>query len=249
MIMMVMSKKKLKKIIFTILAIVIAICTSVYVYNKINQKPAFEMIDQAKIPYTQGTKESSGYVALTCNVDLGWESEYVESILDTLEKEKVNITFNVTGKWAEKNEDLLLKIKSKGHEIGNHGYEHLDYEKLTYEQNYEQIEKSKKIIEEKINEETKFFQAPAGAFGEPTIKAASELGYISFKWDIDTIDWKYRDQPDVIINRVKNKEIVDGSIILMHPTNATTQCIADIIKIIRQEGFEAGRLSDVFVVE
>ena len=49
-----------------------------------------------------------------------------------MKKEDVKITFNVTGRWAEKNQEMLLKIKSEGHEIVNHGHIHLDYENLSY---------------------------------------------------------------------------------------------------------------------
>lgn len=53
-------------------------------------KPTFELFDQANLPYTQGTK-NSGYVALTCNVDLGWETEYVQGILDVLKKKMLKL--------------------------------------------------------------------------------------------------------------------------------------------------------------
>lgn len=78
------------------------------------------------------------------------------------------------------------------------------------------------------------------------MKAANELGYTSIKWDIDTIDWKYREEPEVIIERVKKKDMQNNSIVLMHPTKATTQCIDDIIQIIRDNGLKPGKLSDIF---
>ena len=249
MIMMVLNKNKLKKILIFLLIILFIGGGIVFTIKKNESIPSINILDLAKAPYTQGTKKNSGYVALTCNVDLGWENEYVISILETLKKEKVHITFNVTGKWAEKNKDLLLRIKNEGHEIGNHGYKHLDYATLSYDENYNQISTSKKIIEDALGEKTKFFQAPAGSFGTNTVKAAESLNYICFKWDVDTIDWQDRYNPEKIIERVKNKNIVDGSIILMHPTDATTKCLDDIIEIIRQKNLKPGRLSDVFIVD
>lgn len=249
MIMMVLNKNKLKKILIFLLIILFIGGGIVFTIKKNESIPSINILDLAKAPYTQGTKKNSGYVALTCNVDLGWEDEYVISILETLKKEKVHITFNVTGKWAEKNKDLLLRIKNEGHEIGNHGYKHLDYATLSYDENYNQISTSKKIIEDALGEKTKFFQAPAGSFGTNTVKAAESLNYICFKWDVDTIDWQDRYNPEKIIERVKNKNIVDGSIILMHPTDATTKCLDDIIEIIIQKNLKPGRLSDVFIVD
>lgn len=246
MIVMVLNKSKLKKIIVGVLVSIAFLSGAIFFMSNKGTKPAFELFDQANIPYTKGTKQNSGYVALTCNVDLGWETEYVQGILDVLKKEDVKITFNVTGRWAEKNPEMLLKLKSEGHEIGNHGHRHLDYAKLSYEENLEQIKTSKKIIEDIIKDETKFFQAPAGSFGEGTMKAANELGYTSIKWDVDTIDWNNRKEPEVIIQRVSKKEIKDGSIVLMHPTYATTQCLDDIIQIIRDRGLKPGMLSDIF---
>ena len=246
MIVMVLNKSKLKKIIVGVLVAISFLSGAIFFMSNKGTKPAFELFDQANIPYTKGTKQNSGYVALTCNVDLGWETEYVQGILDVLKKEDVKITFNVTGRWAEKNPEMLLKLKSEGHEIGNHGHRHLDYAKLSYEENLEQIKTSKKIIEDIIKDETKFFQAPAGSFGEGTMKAANELGYTSIKWDVDTIDCNNRKEPEVIIQRVSKKEIKDGSIVLMHPTYATTQCLDDIIQIIRDRGLKPGMLSDIF---
>ena len=202
MIMMVLNKSKLKKIIMLVLVVVALLSSAIFFMKNKDTKSTFEFMDQANIPYTQGTKQNSGYVALTCNVDLGWETEYVQGILDVLKKEDVKITFNVTGRWAEKNQEMLLKLKSEGHEIGN--------------------------------------------LGEGTMKAANELGYTSIKWDVDTIDWNNRKEPDVIIERVKKKDIKDGSIVLMHPTYATTQCLDDIIQIIRDKGLKPGMLSDIF---
>ena len=249
MIMMVLNKGKLKKIIIFILILLLILGGIVFTVKRNEATPSINILDLAKAPYTQGTKKNSGYVALTCNIDLGWEDEYVISILETLKKENVHITFNVTGKWAENKKDLLMKIKNEGHEIGNHGYKHLDYATLSYDDNYKQISTSKKIIEEALGEETKFFQAPSGSFGSDTVKAAESLNYICFKWDVDTIDWQDKDNPQRIIERIKNKDIVDGSIVLMHPTNATTKCLDDIIQIIRDKNLKPGRLSDVFVVD
>jgi peptidoglycan/xylan/chitin deacetylase (PgdA/CDA1 family) len=243
--MMVLTKRKLKKIISVILAIMIIIAGSVVLLSK-NTQEVFNLMVGAQLPYERGDKKDSGYVALTCNIDLGWETEYVDKILAALEKENTKITFTVTGKWAEKNKDELLKIQAAGHEIGNHGYQHLDYANLSYEDNIKQISTSQKIIDDIIGQETKFFQAPAGAFGPDTVKAAKSLGYIPFKWDADTIDWKYRNQPQVIVDRIKGKDLKSGSIILMHPTAATSEAIDDIINIVRDKGLNAGRLSDVF---
>lgn len=247
MVLMVISKSKIKKIIIFILLISFIIGTIAYILKNKTQD-TMNLLDLANNnqPYTMGTAKESGHVAITCNVDLGWEDEYIQKILEVLENENVKITFAVTGKWAENKKDLLLKIKSNGHEIANHGYQHLNYDTLSYDENLNQINKSKQIIDTITNQKSRFFQAPSGAFGEETIKAANSLGYICYKWDVDTIDWMDKENPDKIIQRIKKKKIKEGSIILMHPTKATTLCLDEIISIIRTKGYIPGKLSDVF---
>ena len=93
MIMMVLNKNKLKKILIFLLIILFIGGGIVFTIKKNESIPSINILDLAKAPYTQGTKKNSGYVALTCNVDLGWETEYVQGILDVLKKEDVKRLF------------------------------------------------------------------------------------------------------------------------------------------------------------
>ena len=84
MIMMVLNKGKLKKILIFILIILVIVAGLTFTLKRNQSTPSINILDLAKEPYNQGTKENSGYVALTCNVDLGWEDEYVISILEAV---------------------------------------------------------------------------------------------------------------------------------------------------------------------
>ncbi|WP_099187173.1 polysaccharide deacetylase family protein [Tepidibacter mesophilus] len=229
--------KKKKVITLTLIILAIGIMSIITNYS-------ITCFDNKQEPFYKGDKENSNHVAITCNVD--WGNEYIDSMLKTLKEENVKITFMVTGRWADKYPDILMKIKSDGHEIGNHGYKHTDYSKLDYQSNYDEIKKSKNIIDNIINEDTKFFEPPSGYYSENTVKAAFDLNYIPVKWTLDTIDWKYKDNPEEIVNRIKSKGVEESGIILMHPTEATSQSLKSIIETVRNSGYEVGRLSDIF---
>ncbi|WP_338368206.1 polysaccharide deacetylase family protein, partial [Enterococcus faecium] len=47
-------------------------------------------------------------------------------IINVLKKHKVKATFFLTGKWVEKFPFYAKQIAAEGHEMGNHGYSHLD---------------------------------------------------------------------------------------------------------------------------
>lgn len=192
-------------------------------------------------PYYQGEKDLK-IVAFACNID--WGSEYLDDFLEIFKENQVKITFFPTGKWAEKNQDLLKKLSDHDHEIGNHGFNHLDYENLDYNQNYEEIKKSDSIISEIVNKELVYFAPPSGSFNDYTLKAAEELGYKTILWSIDTIDWRQDSTSDVILNRMKGK-LHNSAIILMHPTEETRKALPELINYIKSEGYKVGRISDV----
>lgn len=173
-------------------------------------------------------------VAFTCNVD--WGNEYIESMLEVMEKENIITTFFITGRWAAKYPELTAAIAGRGHIIGNHGYSHQDHSRLNYEQNMQDIGRTQDVLVSIIGYKPKYFAPPSGAFNNDTLKAAGDLGCKVILWSIDTIDWK-RDGTDKIIKRVFNK-LHNGGIILMHPTDQTAEALPLIIEEIRNRGYE-----------
>ena len=69
-----------------------------------------------------GNKEKNN-ISLMINVY--WGEEYLTDMLNVLDENDVKCTFFVGGSWAAKNNDILLEISKRGHEIGNHGYFHI----------------------------------------------------------------------------------------------------------------------------
>ncbi|MDR7869951.1 MAG: polysaccharide deacetylase family protein [Tissierellaceae bacterium] len=191
--------------------------------------------------YYQG-KVDEKIVALTCNID--WGNEYIDDMLNILKDSNIKITFFPTGRWAENNRDILLKIYREGHEIGNHGYKHLDYDKLDYKGNFEQINAAHSIIEEIIQDSPKYFAPPSGAFNESTIKAADDLGYKTILWSVDTIDWRKDSFKDIIVKRVIDN-IHNSAIVLMHPTAETNKALPEIIEFLFKNGYKIGTISDI----
>lgn len=190
--------------------------------------------------YYKGTKEEK-IMAFACNVD--WGNECIPHMLQIFDNYEIKITFFPTGRWAEKNPELLKKIFEKGHEIGNHGYFHKDYNLLNYEDNRKEIEKADIIITEIIGTKAKYFAPPSGAYNNDTIKAAKDLGYKIIMWSIDTIDWNTKDYTK-ILERV-NKKIHNGAIILMHPTESTVKALPIMINDLIKNNYKIVPVSEV----
>ncbi len=226
-----------KKVVYTcIIVIMIIILTLLYInfYNRAEETFKMDI-------YYKGNIDDE-IVAFVCNVD--WGNEYIPSMLKIFKDNNISITFFVTGRWAEKNPELLKKIYEYGHEIGNHGYKHIDYDKLSYEANKEEIIKAHNAINQIIKEEPKYFAPPSGAYNDNTIRAAKDLNYDIIMWSIDTIDWREDSNKQKIIDRI-NSKIHNSAIILMHPTEETVKALPDIIKLLYNKGYKIGRVRDI----
>lgn len=186
-------------------------------------------------------KADSKKIAFACNVY--WGNEVLPRMLEIFDKNNITITFFVGGSWAEKYPDLLKLIYEKGHEIGNHGYKHLNHKNLTLEQNKEEITKAEKAIEKVLKIKTKLFAPPYGEYNKQTLEAAKELGYHTIIWTIDTIDWKEPGK-EYIIKKV-NKNAKNGAIVLMHPKEDTIKALPELIAKLQEKGFKITSVSDV----
>lgn len=161
-------------------------------------------------------------------VNVYWGNEYLVQMLDTFKKYDIKTTFFVGGSWAKANPDLLKRIFDEGHEIGSHGYNHKDHDKLSYEQNFKEIKMCHDEVFSQIGVKMSLFAPPSGAYNKNTIKAATDLGYHTIMWTRDTIDWRDKDE-NLIYNRAVTN-MRGGDLILMHPTACTAGALKGIIE-------------------
>ena len=75
--------------------------------------------------------------------------------------------------------DYLLNLDQNYFEFATHGYEHILFKGLTYEEQYSLIENGTKIIEETLNLKPYTFVPPYGASDTNTTLVLKELGYHS----------------------------------------------------------------------
>ena len=195
------------------------------------------MQDALRVYYNGNTNNKN--VSLMFNVY--WGNEYLTPILNILKEEGIKTTFFVGGVWVDKYPELLLDIVADEHEIGNHGYFHKSHDELNYQQNQDEIFNNHKLVKQLINVDMNLFAPPSGAFNETTLQVAKNLGYSVIMWTKDTVDWRDADA-DIIYNRAI-KNLKNGDLILMHPTKATATALPNVIKQIKQNGYNIVNVS------
>jgi probable sporulation protein (polysaccharide deacetylase family) len=191
-------------------------------------------------PYYSGVTEDKK-AALKINV--AWGEDHIPQMLEVLDDHEVKATFFFLGKWVEKFPELTKRIQEEGHEIANHGYEHVHPKQLSKEEIMGLIKKNEEIIKEVTGQKTNLFAPPYGEVNETITEAADEIGYTTIMWSADTIDWQ-RPDPEVIKERVLTK-IEPGGIVLMHPTEPTAQALPQIISELREKDYELVTVSQL----
>lgn len=215
-------KLKYFRIISNFVIVIMLVCLLGYVGSS-SYEYAFSYQNEDVI--YNGNRDSNN-IALMFNVY--WGTEYLNDILDVLDKYNVKCTFFVGGQWVEKESELLKKIYKKGHEIGNHGYLHKDQEYLDYSQNYDEIFVNHQLVKTNIDIDMNLFAPPSGSFNKSTIRACKDLGYSFIMWSKDTIDWRDKDA-NLIYFRATNN-VIGGELILAHPTEMTLKALPLILE-------------------
>lgn len=208
-----------------------------YIFKEV--EPKIKLNDLGPYPIYRGNPNKK-MISLMINV--AWGNEYIELILNTLERENVKATFFLDGSWLKKYPDVAKQIQAGGHEMSNHAYTHPDMKMLSREAQYNQITKTESLLKSTLNVKNKWFAPPSGSFNQATVQIAEEQGLKTVLWTIDTIDWQ-KPSADTVLRRISAK-LEPGALILMHPTSSTRDAIGGIIAIAKARGYSIGTVSE-----
>ena len=140
---LVFNKEKIFAYLVSVITVVVLFFVANSIYNN-NESISTSAGVNSNLPiYNVETDKNK--VSLTINC--AWNADDIDSILETLEKENVKVTFFMVGDWVDKFPDAVKKISEAGHEIGSHSNTHPHVTKLSYEENVKEIEESSKKTE------------------------------------------------------------------------------------------------------
>ena len=232
-----------KQKIVTYFVSVLAVLVLFFVAGNIKEEKVVETVSGSEklLPiYNVETEENK--IAFTMNC--AWNADDIDSILETLEKNNVKITFFMVGEWIDKYQEAAKKIYEAGHEIANHSDTHKHVNNLSYEENVEEIKKANEKIKNITGKENILYRAPYGEYNNTVVKAAKENGYIPIQWNLDTLD--YTGLTGEEMWKRLDKKLKNGDIILSHNGTAHTADSLDmLIKNIKKKGFEIVKVSDL----
>ncbi|MDO4692475.1 MAG: polysaccharide deacetylase family protein [Porphyromonadaceae bacterium] len=190
----------------------------------------------------EGTREdynpSAPRVALT--FDDG-PSVYTSRLLDILKQEGVKATFFVLGKSAAVQKQTMKRMAEEGHNIGNHSYDHKNFAKISLDEARRQIERTDEIVSEVAGLKPSYFRFPYGAYTQDKL---SLVGRPIISWNVDPLDWKYKDADRVAEEMSKARA---NAIILAHDIHkSTVEAIPQVIRNLKAKGYNIVTLDELF---
>jgi peptidoglycan/xylan/chitin deacetylase (PgdA/CDA1 family) len=176
-------------------------------------------------------------------------------------------TFFMVGKFASDLPDILPQVKSLGHLIGNHSYDHPSL--IEYSQNggdvVSQIARTDGLIRHWVDAPVVFVRPPyfawntevASALNANLTASLSHVGPVG--WDIDGSDWTcWRDKripEECAANYIQQVETQRRGIVIMHDctadmdvvrlANRTFEMVQLLVPQLRERGYQFVRLDAV----
>ena len=183
--------------------------------------------------------------------DAGYENGCTEKILDVLKAQQVKAAFFLVGNYIEKNADLVRRMVSEGHTVGNHTMHHYDMSKLTTREAFaKELTDLENLYQETVGEPMpKFYRPPQGIYSAENLQMAKDLGYKTVFWSLAYVDWNNDAQPtkeEAFAKLLPRTH--PGAVVLLHSTSSTNaQILEELIETWKAEGYEFGTVEELFV--
>lgn len=184
--------------------------------------------------------EGSREILLT--FDGGSNANSTPAILDTLKAERVRATFFLTGEYMQRYPELVRRIASEGHVVGNHTFSHPHLTTFSFNGRHSTLSG---VTEEFLRSQLArtndlfkliagramdpYWRAPFGEINRQILRWGRDAGYTHVFWTpyLDTMDWvpspgepMFRTPQQILAHilaqEAKRSGGVDGGIVLMH---------------------------------
>jgi len=152
-------------------------------------------------------------------------------VLEILGRHHIKAVFFCNGKMAEKHPELIELIKSSGHTVGNHGYDHPDGWRTRKNDYTDNVAKASDLTSSYL------FRPPYGRITLSQFRSLSQK-YIIVFWDLMPHDYDDR-LTSVKILTILRRRIRSGSVIVLHDRKSSSvlKFLEDFINEARGMGY------------
>lgn len=135
-------------------------------------------------------------IALT--FDDGPDPVYTPKILDELSKNHVPASFFEIGKEVVKYPQISKRIASEGHVVGNHTFDHVDFDFVGTDRGTQEINQTQRVIQAATGYRTSFLRLPYAGNDPQSLRdntlgllKSQQAGYVMASYSFDSNDWQF----------------------------------------------------------
>ena len=178
--------------------------------------------------------------------DAAWGNEDTAEILEILKRQEVRATFFMTGGWVEAYPEDVKAILQAGHDLGNHGENHLNMSRLSDTEKKEELMSVHKRVKELTGYEMNLFRPPYGDYDNAVVNTAKKCSYFTVQWDVDSLDWRDYGVDSIIQTVTGHEHLGSGSIILCHNgAKYTAEALEEMIVKLKEKGYSFVPVSEL----
>jgi peptidoglycan/xylan/chitin deacetylase (PgdA/CDA1 family) len=164
---------------------------------------------------------------LVLTFDDGPDRRHTPALLEVLAQWGAPATFFLTGSQVPGCEDLVREAVDQGHQVGTHGFDHVDMTTLGEEELREQLETSCAVIAAASGQEVKLLRPPYGKVNEQVLRVAAGLGLDVVLWSVEGGDWEPV-SASTVAQRVLDVAVA-GDVVLLHDGRKDHLLTAEVV--------------------
>lgn len=144
-------------------------------------------------------------------------------LLDILAKHEIRGMFFVVGRLLATAEGkaIVRRAQADGHMVGNHTYTHPNLRGMPKDKVRDELKRTHDLICECAGG-CRYFRPPYGASSADVSEVLQELGYAPVLWNVDTLDWKLKQDGAWVENGMQQIKGREDCIVLMHDIHKST---------------------------
>ena len=176
---------------------------------------------------------------MTLTIDDGPHSELTPRILDGLQEIDAPGTFFVEGGLAERQPDLVRRMRDEGHEVGNHTWAHLPLV-TGCGAPVREISRTEELLARLAPGSLRVIRPPFGMVGPGGAGAIKRCGLLPIYWSVLPADWDPLTAEE--LQRRVLEHVHPGAVIVLHggrkAQTGAAGAIRGLVTELRQRGFE-----------
>lgn len=186
-------------------------------------------------------------VALT--FDDGPDPQRTPAVLDLLARQGVRATFFVVGARAEAHPELVRRMATEGHVVGNHSYTHSwRFPLRSLGRTVEELRRTGEVLHRITGRQPRLFRPPFGVTNPTIARAVRRLGLDPMGWSIRSLDTMGQ-SPERVAARILRR-LHPGAVILLHDRCAGSERLVGLlVEGLRSRGLEPVTLPELFDIE